>query len=127
MSFTPLRKSRFPIPRWISALRNNDLVHPNVWREIIVLGLLLVFTLPLGLLMKQFVEELDSQIEFTKKQRQGLRYNQELFHLLRELMVYRELAQRNLPSNDLRFQLVGARTVSSLVMTYAPARCCFGL
>ena len=116
MSFTPLRKSRFPISRWISALRNNDLVHPNVWRQIIVLGLLLVFTLPLGLLMKQFVKELDSQIEFTKKQRQGLRYNQELSHLLRELMVYRELAQRNLPSNDLRFQLVGARTAVMMKM-----------
>ena len=129
MSFTPLRKSRFPISRWISALRNNDLVHPNVWRQIIVLGLLLVFTLPLGLLMEQFVEELDSQIEFTKKQRQGLRYNQGLSHLLRELMVYRELAQRNLPSNDVRFQLVGARTavmvkieqISDLDMQYGLA------
>ena len=116
MSFTPLRKSRFPISRWISALRNNDLVHPNVWRQVIVLGLLLVFTLPLGLLMEQFVEELDSQIEFTKKQRQGLRYNQGLSHLLRELMVYRELAQRNLPSNDVRFQLVDARTAVMVKM-----------
>lgn len=116
VSFTPLRKSRFPISRWISALRNNDLVYSNVWRQIIVLGLLLVFTLPIGLLMKQFVEELDSQIEFTKKQRQGLRYNRELSHLLRELMVYRELAQRNLPGNDVRFQLVGARTAVMVKM-----------
>ena len=59
--------------------------------------------------MKQFVEELDSQIEFAKEERQGLRYNQQLVHLLRELMVHRELAQRNRPGNDVRFQLVGAR------------------
>ena len=74
-----------------------------------MLGLLLVFTLPLGILMKQFVEELDSQIEFAIAERQGLRYNQQLAHLLRELMVHRELTQRNRPGNDVRFQLVAAR------------------
>ena len=109
MSFTPFRKSRFPSPRWISVIQNNDWAYPNLWRQIIVLGLLLVFTLPLGILMKQFVEELDSQIEFAKEERHGLRYNHQLAHLLRALMVHRELAQRNRPSNDVRFQLVDAR------------------
>ncbi len=116
VSFTPFRKSRFPVPRWISVIQKSDWVHPNLWRQIIGLGLLLVFTLPLGILMKQFVEELDSQIEFVKKERQGLRYNQELSHLLRELMIHRELAQRNRPSNDLRFQVVGARTAVMVKM-----------
>ena len=75
----------------------------------IVLGLLLVFTLPLGILMKQFVDELDSQIEFAIAERQGLYYNQKLVHLLRALMVHRDLAQRNRPGNDMRFQMVAAR------------------
>ena len=100
MSFTPFRKSRFPSPCWINAIQKNDWVHPNFWRQIIVLGLLLVFTLPLGILMKQFVEELDSQIEFAIAERQGLRYNQQLAHLLRGLMVHRELTQRNRPGNE---------------------------
>ena len=93
MSFTPFRKSRFPSPRWISVIQNNEWAYPNLWRQIIVLGLLLVFTLPLGILMKQFVEELDSQIEFAKEERHGLRYNHQLAHLLRALMVHREIGR----------------------------------
>ena len=109
MSSTPFRQSRFPSSRWISVIQKNDWAYPNLWRQTIALGLLLVFTLPLGILMKQFVEELDSQIEFAKEERNGLRYNQQLVHLLRELMVHRELSQRSRPGNDVRFQLVGAR------------------
>ena len=109
MSSTPFRQSRFPSSRWISVIQKNDWAYPNLWRQTIALGLLLVFTLPLGILMKQFVEELDSQIEFAKEERQGLRYNQQLVHLLRELMVHRELAQRSRLNNDIRFQLVGSR------------------
>ena len=128
MSFTPFRKSRFPSPRWINAIQNNDWVHPNLWRQGIVLGLLLVFTLPLGILMKQFVEELDSQIEFAIAERQGLCYNQKLIHLLRALMVHRELAQRNRPGNDMRFQMVAARiTVMAKIEQIADLDMQYGL
>jgi signal transduction histidine kinase len=54
-----------------------------------LLGLLAVFTLPLGILVRQLVLEIDDRITFIEKERQGLDYNQPLRNLLEKTLAYR--------------------------------------
>jgi signal transduction histidine kinase len=54
-----------------------------------LLGLLAIFTLPLGILVRQLVFEIDQRIEFIEKERRGLRYNRPLRNLLERSLAYR--------------------------------------
>jgi signal transduction histidine kinase len=54
-----------------------------------LLGLLAIFTLPLGILVRQLVFEIDQRIEFIEKERRGLHYNRPLRNLLEKTLAYR--------------------------------------
>jgi signal transduction histidine kinase len=54
-----------------------------------ILGLLAIFTLPLGILVRQLVFEIDQRIEFIEKERRGLHYNNPLRDLLEKSLAYR--------------------------------------
>ncbi len=54
-----------------------------------LLGLLAIFTLPLGILVRQLVFEIDHRIEFIEKERRGIHYNRPLRNLLEKSLAYR--------------------------------------
>ncbi len=72
-----------------------------------LLGLLAVFTLPLGILVRQLVFEINDRITFIEKERRGINYNQPLRKLLEKTLAYR--SQTNLVLQDRR------QSIASLV------------
>jgi signal transduction histidine kinase len=58
-----------------------------------LLSLLAIFTLPLGILVRQLVFEIDQRIEFIEKERRGLHYNRPLRNLLEKTLAYRSQSQ----------------------------------
>jgi PAS domain S-box-containing protein len=64
-----------------------------------LVGLLLVFTLPFATVVKQLVGEIQSQIEFTQKQRQGVEYSNALRQLLERVIQHQRIASEYLGGN----------------------------
>jgi signal transduction histidine kinase len=54
-----------------------------------LLGLLAIFTLPLGILVRQLVFEINERIDFIEKEQRGLHYNRPLRNLLEKSLAYR--------------------------------------
>ncbi|MBW4520493.1 MAG: response regulator [Scytolyngbya sp. HA4215-MV1] len=61
-----------------------------------LVGLLLVFTLPFGTVVNQLVAEIQNQIEFTQKERQGLEYSNALRQLLEQVIQHQRIASEYL-------------------------------
>jgi signal transduction histidine kinase len=87
-----------PVP----ALRKRDRlirltrwIHPNIFRQIAVLGLLGIFTLPLGVIVKQLVMEIDEQIEFAQQELRGISYNKKLVYFMKLVQEHQDLAHRS--------------------------------
>jgi signal transduction histidine kinase len=72
-----------------------------------LLGLLAIFTLPLGILVRQLVFEIDQRIEFIEKERRGLHYNRPLRNLLEKSLAYRS------QTHDIVVK--GGRSIAALV------------
>lgn len=89
-SSRPLKKTI--VRGWVSAfsaLRENRILSP-----LITLSLLGLFTLPLGILVRQLVAEIDTQIQVTVLERQGLSYSQPLMRLLDSLLEHRRMSHQ---------------------------------
>jgi signal transduction histidine kinase len=69
------------------AVRNRNF--QKIAGRIGLLGLLAIFTLPLGILVRQLVFEIDQRIEFIEKERRGIHYNRPLRNLLEKSLAYR--------------------------------------
>lgn len=54
-----------------------------------LLLLLAIFTLPLGILVRQLVLEIDTRIGFIEKEQRGIQYNRSLRNLLEKTLAYR--------------------------------------
>ncbi len=91
-SFLPTQlKNRLPkrLRSTLTILRDNRSIRP-----LIVLSLLGLFTLPLGILVRQLVSEIDSKINVGIRERQGLAYSQPLIRLLDSLLEYRDMSHQ---------------------------------
>ena len=74
------------VAQGLRTLRENHLVRP-----LTTLALLGLFTLPLGILVRQLVWEFDTQIKVISQERMGLSYNNHLMSLLTNLLEHRSL------------------------------------
>jgi signal transduction histidine kinase len=63
-------------------------------RPLIILSLLGLFTLPLGILVRQLVAEIDAQIDVSIRERQGIAYSQPLIRLLENLLEHRDMSHQ---------------------------------
>ncbi|NJM45364.1 MAG: GAF domain-containing protein [Alkalinema sp. RU_4_3] len=66
-----------------------------------------IFTLPLGILVRQLVFEIDQRIEFIEKERRGLHYNRLLRNVLEKSLAYRSQTHEVVTKGD--------RSIASLV------------
>lgn len=84
-------KQRLPQRLWstLISLRDNRTVRP-----LITLSLLGLFTLPLGILVRQLVAEIDTKIDVSIRERQGLAYSQPLIRLLDSLLAHRDMSHQ---------------------------------
>ncbi|MEB3293030.1 MAG: ATP-binding protein [Synechococcales bacterium] len=82
-------------------------------QQLAVLGLLMLFTLPLGILVQQLVAEIDVSLQFTQKERIGLAYNAPCLELLKRLIVYRSLVDARLRQRQ--------QDAKQLPLSYQPA------
>ncbi len=80
-------------------------IHPNILRQIAVLGLLGIFTLPLGVIVKQLVMEIDEQIEFAQQELRGVSYNKKLIYFMKLVQEHQDLAHRSVTNPALRDNL----------------------
>ncbi len=80
-------------------------IHPNILRQIAVLGLLGIFTLPLGVIVKQLVVEIDEQIEFAQQELRGVSYNKKLVYFMKLVQEHQDLAHRSAINPALRDNL----------------------
>jgi PAS domain S-box-containing protein len=72
-----------------------------------LLGLLVIFALPFGMVVRQLLAEIDTRIEFAEKERKGVAYNQTLKAFLEEVIQHQSIAQEYLNGNvALQEQLV---------------------
>lgn len=78
----------------LAKLRENRLIR----RPLTTLALLGLFTLPLGILVRQLVGEFDVQIKVISQKRIGLSYNNSLMELLASLLEHRLLVYQLNPS-----------------------------
>ncbi len=91
-SFLPTQlKKHLPkgILSTLTVLRDNRSIRP-----LIVLSLLGLFTLPLGILVRQLVAEIDTKIDVSIRERQGLAYSRPLIRLLDSLLEHRDLSHQ---------------------------------
>ncbi len=87
----PQLKQRLPkrLRSILIALRDNRRIRP-----LILLSLLGLFTLPLGILVRQLVAEIDTKIDVSIRERQGLAYSQPLIRLLDSLLEHRDMSHQ---------------------------------
>lgn len=71
-------------------LRDNRSIRP-----LITLSLLGLFTLPLGILVRQLVAEIDTKIDVSIRERQGLAYSQPVIRLLDNLLEHRDMSHQS--------------------------------
>jgi signal transduction histidine kinase len=91
-SFLPRQlKERLPqsLRSILIELRDNRTIRP-----LITLSLLGLFTLPLGILVRQLVAEIDTKIDVNIRERQGLAYSQPLIRLLDGLLEHRDMSHQ---------------------------------
>ncbi|HEY9673449.1 MAG TPA: PAS domain S-box protein, partial [Waterburya sp.] len=65
-----------------------------------LVSLLLIFILPFAIVVYQLISEIDAKIEFSQKERLGLKYNHHLQSLLEEFIEYRRLVDAYLSGNS---------------------------
>jgi PAS domain S-box-containing protein len=66
----------------------------------ILVGLFLVFTVPFGIVTNRLIAEMDSSIDFTAKQRMGMRYNAALQEVLERLIQHQQLTYQYTQGNS---------------------------
>jgi PAS domain S-box-containing protein len=64
-----------------------------------LLGLLVIFALPFGMVVRQLLAEIDTRIEFAEKERKGVSYNQALKAFLEQVIQHQSIAQEYLNGN----------------------------
>ncbi len=84
-----LQRLRSTLTSTLTLLRDNRSIRP-----LITLSLLGLLTLPLGILVRQLVSEIDAKINVNIRERQGLAYNQPLIRLLDSLLEHRDLSHQ---------------------------------
>ena len=87
------------VAQGLRTLRENRLVRP-----LTTLALLGLFTLPLGILVRQLVWEFDAQIKVISQERMGLSYNNHLMSLLTNLLEHRSLVYQLNPSPEIAWK-----------------------
>ena len=70
------------------------MMRPTPFRQLIMLGLLGIFTLPLGAMVNEFVDELNAQIEFAQKELVGLEYNEQLAKTMLAILKHESYLNR---------------------------------
>jgi PAS domain S-box-containing protein len=65
----------------------------NLAKYTTLISLLVVFTVPFGMVVRQLLAEIDTRIDFAAKERQGLQYNQTLRAFLEQVVEHQRIAQ----------------------------------
>ena len=87
------------VAQGLRTLRANHLIRP-----LTTLALLGLFTLPLGILVRQLVWEFDAQIKVLYQERMGLSYNNHLMAHLTNLLEHRSLVYQPNPSPEIAWK-----------------------
>lgn len=74
-------------------------IHKPLIKRISLVGLLLIFIVPFGVVVYQLISEINTGVDFAQKERLGIEYNSKSRKLLENLIEYRYLLNLSLVSN----------------------------